>query len=477
MVGNNNSTFIQLPSDVTNPMELRRFLDKLVEQLDVAFGNRGDGSFVTNGNFLGGVGSIKDLIDAINREALNYSKIDGSRDYTAFIGYDQDTMDVFNASAADADLAPKKYVDDAITEVFDVLNEPTGYNRQDKTTLPFLELCSTDALKYRQIYYDANDDFMKAREVDTTGTAQEGYFSDGVTQLVTRRFARVPTTNPNGCYYYHKGVKHELTSTAYIDIEFSTGGHIIYTDNGGPLLQKANPTRKEVGDIIEHKVIHSIVTGNSDSGELILLADEMHGHIMDGATHVSKHLTDGCKYGSGMNINGLANNAETYTSIETGDAYDEDIHIEVWQETTESPFWYRDGVGGAWKTTASDNKLGYGVDGTLVYNELVDEATDEWQLTKATSNNDYIIMHFMMSNDLIQPIKQIIGQNYYGSRSDARDNLEGEVSILKMGGLPTPEFIFLYSMIIHDKEDMKIEKGADGEIYVDHRFGSPVKRF
>jgi len=41
-----NSTFIQIPMDVTNPLELRRFLDKLVEQLDVAFGNRGDGALV-----------------------------------------------------------------------------------------------------------------------------------------------------------------------------------------------------------------------------------------------------------------------------------------------------------------------------------------------------------------------------------------------------------------------------------------------
>lgn len=43
-----NSTFIQLPRDVTNPLELRRFLDKLVEQVDIAFGNRGDNAFATD---------------------------------------------------------------------------------------------------------------------------------------------------------------------------------------------------------------------------------------------------------------------------------------------------------------------------------------------------------------------------------------------------------------------------------------------
>ena len=44
-MANNQNTFIQLPMDITNPLELRRFLDKLVQQLDVAFGNRGNKAF------------------------------------------------------------------------------------------------------------------------------------------------------------------------------------------------------------------------------------------------------------------------------------------------------------------------------------------------------------------------------------------------------------------------------------------------
>lgn len=47
-MANNQNTFIQLPMDVTNSLELRRFLDKLVQQLDVAFGNRGDSGFASD---------------------------------------------------------------------------------------------------------------------------------------------------------------------------------------------------------------------------------------------------------------------------------------------------------------------------------------------------------------------------------------------------------------------------------------------
>lgn len=39
------STFITVPADVTNPEELRRFLTRLIEQLDLAFGERSTSPF------------------------------------------------------------------------------------------------------------------------------------------------------------------------------------------------------------------------------------------------------------------------------------------------------------------------------------------------------------------------------------------------------------------------------------------------
>jgi len=58
-MANNQNTFIQLPMDVSNPIELRRFLDKLVQQVDVAFGHRGSGGFASNL-------SLAEIIDIIN---------------------------------------------------------------------------------------------------------------------------------------------------------------------------------------------------------------------------------------------------------------------------------------------------------------------------------------------------------------------------------------------------------------------------
>ena len=41
-----NSSFAAVPLDVTDATELKRFLDRLVVQLDTAFGHRGDDGFV-----------------------------------------------------------------------------------------------------------------------------------------------------------------------------------------------------------------------------------------------------------------------------------------------------------------------------------------------------------------------------------------------------------------------------------------------
>lgn len=41
------NTFIVVPPDVTDSVQLHRFLSRLVEQLDVAFGNRADNPFTT----------------------------------------------------------------------------------------------------------------------------------------------------------------------------------------------------------------------------------------------------------------------------------------------------------------------------------------------------------------------------------------------------------------------------------------------
>lgn len=104
MAGN---TFIAIPPNVTDPTNLKRFLNVLVEKLDIAFGNRGTESFASASGISASITNITELIDAINEEILEYSRIDGTRDFTGIVGYNED-----KTFTSDTDIIAKKYVDD-----------------------------------------------------------------------------------------------------------------------------------------------------------------------------------------------------------------------------------------------------------------------------------------------------------------------------------------------------------------------------
>ncbi len=60
-----NYTFIAVPEQIDEEIILKRFLNKLIEQLDVAFNNRGSGGFTTTDD-LSDSSSLLDIIDKVN---------------------------------------------------------------------------------------------------------------------------------------------------------------------------------------------------------------------------------------------------------------------------------------------------------------------------------------------------------------------------------------------------------------------------
>lgn len=103
------NTFIQVPNNIDNSITLKRFLSKLVLELDVAFGNRGNNSFTTNASLSSVLTTLDKQIKSIEAEGLTYIKLDGSRELTGIQSYD--TAFVFtNAN----ELITKSYVDDEV---------------------------------------------------------------------------------------------------------------------------------------------------------------------------------------------------------------------------------------------------------------------------------------------------------------------------------------------------------------------------
>lgn len=122
-----NSTFIQVPANITDAATLKRFLEKLILQLDIAFGNRGNNAFVTSSVLDDSVASLQDVIDQISQAASNYSKLDGSRDYTGVVKYDTDFT-----LTDDLSLTHKKFVDDTFEPI--IATKGSAFNVNFGTT-------------------------------------------------------------------------------------------------------------------------------------------------------------------------------------------------------------------------------------------------------------------------------------------------------------------------------------------------------
>jgi cell division protein FtsB len=64
-----NTTWIQVPHDVDNPIVLKRFLSDLIEKLDIVFGNRGNDKYVSSSEFKTTATTIEGLRKALNKLA------------------------------------------------------------------------------------------------------------------------------------------------------------------------------------------------------------------------------------------------------------------------------------------------------------------------------------------------------------------------------------------------------------------------
>jgi len=348
-----------------------------------------------------------------------------------------------------------------LQDLQDISNEPTGFNRNDLSTLPYLEYSEQASNGYTRLHYDKVNDTMTYTEFpDATE------FSNG--QAVTDRTLAVCNNDIDNAYFYLKSKKYEIkqiVSSALTKQHSNEAGSFVwYMDDSGLQIHK-NPNRREVAKILQYNVLCSVIYYNDDLGKSILFADEMHGYNMSGATHASKHLTDGCKFGFGLQLIGVtADGDDTYDKITEGDLWDEDIRIDV-PESTTNAFIYRDGDTGKWIKTDKDNNLGY-VSGSNSYYNKYDGST--WSLTQ-TDDNKCVIMHIMSSNDIKGHLVKVIGQAEYGSWSEAKQHVHSEINTLQMNGVPTPEFVWLYSYIV--KDDGSLQIGDNNELYLDHRLG------
>lgn len=278
----------------------------------------------------------------------------------------------------------------------------------------------------------------------------------------TRTFTIQPQGGESDFIVYCGTQRLIKTALETIVIDNTDGLHIIYYDTDGVLQS----TIGFVDDIILLYTIVAVVYWNVTEGKSIGFGDERHGITMDGITHLAKHSTNGALYGSGLNIDGLSASGTGYTQTTSGVIWDEDIKNTPLAQLTH-PFIYKEGASGIWNNSIADSLLGYnGGTGDMYWNEWTGVT---WQLTRMTVLSNYAIVHFLATNDITYPVIKVMGQSTYSTRNVARDAIVDEIANISFNGLPEPEFVFLYSIIINRSGELQAL--SDGSLFVDFREG------
>jgi len=83
-----NSTFLQIPNDISDPVVLRRVLTSMVETIDTLKGNRGDDAAATESQLVSTASSIDELAKDLNSLDNNFLRKDGKNVATSPLSYD-----------------------------------------------------------------------------------------------------------------------------------------------------------------------------------------------------------------------------------------------------------------------------------------------------------------------------------------------------------------------------------------------------
>jgi len=277
---------------------------------------------------------------------------------------------------------------------------------------------------------------------------------DPATRIVS---IRVKSGSPNFSFYANNKL-YTKTTTQTTTLPNVSGSYYIYFDNDGNIQNELQTGLPD--EAFYSNAIATFVYFNKDyPTEYLMNWDEYHGKDMSGITHQSKHSTDGAKYSSGLEVQGIVENDTTYTQTTSGVIFDEDIKHIISSNATGHSTFYRYGAEGNWRKLSPDLSVAHkeGGDSYYSYNKF-DGTNYGWK--EGGSTDDFWIQFFISHPG---GISKIPGQNGYSSVRKARNAIETEVTRMNTEGLPNPEFIWLGCCIV--KRTGEVKEMADGNVW------------
>lgn len=261
-----------------------------------------------------------------------------------------------------------------------------------------------------------------------------------------------------GFSYYQFWVESKrfrLTTTASVQVPDTTGLYLFYFDADGDLQWGSAP---EVYDIIVYTTIVAIGYWNAEHGGWATEAtDELHGTIMSSFDHWKDHILVGALYKEGGGINGISVGSGVYASFSAAVIIDEDIvnNIEAQTATRE---WYLDGAGW-WYFPAS---LSLAIIG--ITRPMINKITAGVGAQVEIGNNNFCLVHFFFTNNTPSKVMKVQGQGEYSNIGLARAGAYTEISNITTTGLPDPEYVAAYTIILDDDGELVLTD--EGELYV-----------
>ena len=146
----------------------------------------------------------------------------------------------------------------------------------------------------------------------------------------SRNFKISPTLDSYDIFL--NGAVKNISAEINLEIPNVTGLYFVYFDIESQILSLTNTFSEDL--IVKHCLV-SVIYWNSVSHSHVYFADERHGALMDGDTHLHLHSSFGAQYISGLAIENIQSDASTPTentakfSIQNGVIRDEDIKIEI----------------------------------------------------------------------------------------------------------------------------------------------------
>lgn len=279
----------------------------------------------------------------------------------------------------------------------------------------------------------------------------------------TRTFTIQPAAVSYDIYVRGKKVtKTSAEDVVWTDVE---GFHYFGFDETGAFAHTTTVSLIETW-ILGDGALVSALYWDATSGQTIFWAEERHG-LMDGETHLHFHTSFGAQWLSGGQLQNITtdgngtSNTHAQFSVENVSMADEDIRLSFTDGSPQDlapiaqiPIYYRSGANGDWrKKTATDYPLiesgtaGYtGAAGRIAYNEYTGTT---WQLTQVADNN-YVLVHYFVSNEINEPVIGILGQTQYSTLSGATGSAaSAALSLSTSEGLFSKEMALLGTVVFN----------------------------